>query len=185
MPSKRPARQLCPLCTYDDTVEVFLSGETWQMTCTASTHPPYTWTPREPTDRCRFGPDGVGGELGVYDDLLACAEEGFSEYGVIEYRYWIRNPTAYRKLVGMYGHTAIEGTQYSASAFLARALSLLARKGLVYDRWVPATGRWQYNGTTGGYGPVGTTEDDTCLSWGQFATETLKVSPGDWPPLAN
>jgi hypothetical protein len=125
-------------------------------------------------------------ELGVYDDLLHCVAEGFPEHGVLEYRFWQLAPTTYTTLVETYGHKYLtEGLSYSASAFLARALSQLAGEELIFGTLVPATGRWEYNGRTGGYGPKGTSGSDPCLSWEQFAGHTLGINPEEWPPLAD
>jgi hypothetical protein len=95
-------------------------------------------------------------------------------------------PTTYTTLVETYGHKYLtEGLSYSASAFLARALSQLAGEELIFGTLVPATGRWEYNGRTGGYEPKGTSGSDPCLSWEQFAGHTLGINPEEWPPLAD
>ena len=126
-----------------------------------------------------------GEDLGVYDDLLRCAALGLAEHGVVEYRFWEQAPETYKTLVEMYGHKYLtEGLRYSASAFLARALSQLATERLIYGTIVPATGRWAYNGRTGAYGPKGTDRSEHCLSWEEFATGVLGISSEDWPPLS-
>lgn len=185
MPAPKPAHQVCPVCGYDDDVTAGLVDGTWVISCTAPKHAPWVWTPSDQFAREGTERTGVGEDLGVYDHLLAAADQGFAEHGVLEYRYWERTPATYRKLVDMYGHKYLtEGLRYSASAFLARALSQLASEGLIYGTLVPATGRWSYNGRSGGYGPLATTETDHCLSWVEFATKTLGVSPEAWPPLS-
>ena len=60
--------------------------------------------------------------------------------------------------------------------------TVVERRGRCRESRAPATGYWHYNGTTGAYGPAGTTESETVLSWAQFAS-TLGVEPGDWPLL--
>ena len=121
----RPARQVCPLCAIDDEVELTSEGpDMWVFVCHRG-HPaqPYQWTPTAHT----VAPPGrtaVGDDLGVYEALLACVHgDERVEYGVVEYRYAERSPAEYAKLVEKYGHRWLGETVYSASVFLAHALS--------------------------------------------------------------
>jgi hypothetical protein len=85
----------------------------------------------------------------------------------------------------MSGHKYLtQGLKCSASAFPARALSQLASEGLIFGTVVPATGRWSYNVRIGGYGRIGTSEADRCLSWSAFAFRTLGVESEEWPLLS-
>jgi hypothetical protein len=184
MPKPRPPKQVCPLCASDDEVTRSLIDEVWVFRCDASrdTHP-YEWRPHDIPEAPLYGEEGVGAELGVYDDLLAIANEGFAEYGVLEYRFWKRVPQTYRTLVDRYGHTAFGPARYTASAFLAGSLALLWKEELIYGTSSRATGYWSYNERIGAYGPVGTSETADPLSWERFATVTLHTDPYDWPPL--
>jgi len=164
----------------------FVDGE-WVASCESDRHMPYEWRPAgQSQSQVQSGLSthfGLGEELGIYDALLGCIHGGFAEYGVIEYRYSQDNPDDYATLVERYGHRALAPTQYSASVYLSRQLGQMWRDGRIAGRWAPATGYWAYNGQIGAYGPAGTPESAGCLSWAEFATSTLGVDPGDWPPL--
>lgn len=184
MPTTRPARQLCPLCVHEDEVTVEFIDDEWVMACESQRHMPIEWRPREQYQNSRTGRSGLGEELGVYEDLLACVHGRSVEYGIVEYRYSERNPETYKALVVRYGHKALAPTKYSASVFLSRALGQLWREGLIAGFWAPATGYWRYNGVTGAYGDKGTPQSDGYISWAEFAVSNLGVPAGDWPPLA-
>lgn len=185
MAPPKPAHQVCPICAFDDDVETLLAADEWVMTCRNQKHPLFEWRPKDQGAKPGSYRTGVGEELGVYDDLLACVCDGFAEYGVIEHRYSKRVPEAYQFLVTRYGHTAKAPSHYTASAFLGGALGQLWREALVEGVWGPATGYWSYNGRVGSYAPSGTPEDSHILSWEHFAEKTLGVDPYDWPPLGH
>lgn len=180
--SNRPARQLCPLCGRDDDVTLVHVDGLWVMSCADRQHLPFEWRPKEQHARPGSYRTGIGEELGVYDDLLACVHGGLAEYGVIEQRFSVQAPRTYRHLVDRYGHTAQGPSRYTASAFLGGALGALWREGSVDGVWGPATGYWSYNGQVGAYAPTGTAEDGPILSWVEHAVR-LGCAPGDWPPL--
>lgn len=183
MAGAKPPSQVCSLCGFDDDVTAELATGEWVMRCTATSHPPWEWRPKTQEPVRGRGRSGVAEELGVYDELLRCVEDGYAETGLIEYRYSQRAPSTYEDLVRRYGHTAHGRQQYSASAFLATALRALWDEELVFSATMPATGYWSYNGRTYAYGPLGTDPEDVPLSWAEFAETTLGVSALDWPPL--
>jgi len=158
-------------------------GDEWVVTCASQTHPPMEWRPKEQYKATGTYRTGIGEELGVYDDLLACVHDGFAEYGVIEYRFARHAPDTYRVLVDRYSHTALGPAGYSTSAFLGGALGQLWREDVIAGFWTLASGYWSYNGGISAYGPAGTPESDGCLTWAEFAVSNLDVDPGDWPPL--
>lgn len=179
----RPARQICPVCGLDDDVLLTGVGVEWIMTCSNPRHPLYEWRPTEQARGLHTYRSGIGEELGVYDDLLACVTEGLAEYGVIEHRFAERARDTYDTLVRRYGHTALGPSRYTASSFLGGALGQLWREDLVTGLWGPATGYWAYNGQVGAYGPAGTPESERILTWALFAEETLGLDPASWPAL--
>lgn len=178
----RPDRQVCPICGHDDEVELQHVVDEWIFTCGSTRHVPYEWRPKTDPGLMTYR-NGLGQELGVYDDLLECLSAGITEYGVIEYRFSQRAPKSYAYLVERYGHRAIKPKSYTASAFLGGALGQLWREELLDGLWVPATGYWSYNGKVGAYSRPGTPDDADLLSWERFAADTLGVDPRDWPPL--
>lgn len=180
----QPARQICPICAYDDDVVVQKVDDEWVMTCDSPAHPPIEWRPAAQFQKTMTYRTGIGEELGVYDTLLECLMPGLSEYGVIEYRFFETDPVTYKHLISRYGHTAIGGSRYTTSAFLGGALGQLWREGSVTGTWGPATGYWTYNQTVGTYGPAGTPVDSPILSWASYASDTLGADPATWPPLA-
>lgn len=178
--------EVCPRCVSSDEIEETISPDgVTQLTCTSDAHEPYTWAKYvEPEGRPAR--DGIGEELGVYDDLplLLRNDEPVVEYGVVEHRYALAHPAEYRQLVDRYGHTAREPSRYTASAFLAKALGQLSREGALVFRSVPATGRWSYNGQISGWCQPGTTAEtsDEVLSWEAFA-RSEGIDPESWPVL--
>jgi hypothetical protein len=178
----QPARQVCPLCGFDDDVEVLFAADEWIFSCVNRGHPRYEWRPVVAAADVTYR-SGVGEEWGVYDTLLGCLGDGWSEYGVLEHRFAERSREAYDFLVRRYGHTALAQTKYSASAFLGGALGQLFREGAIRGRWGKATGYWRYNGQIGTYAPLATADEASVLLWEDFATDTLAVSPLDWPAL--
>ncbi len=184
MTTPRPPRQVCPLCGFDD-VTVELVDESWVMTCLDQSHPPFEWRPTEHAATVGTYRSGIGQELGIYDDLLECVVGGMAEYGVIEHRYATQFPSTYKRIVDRYGHTALGPTRYSTSSFLGGALGQLWREGNVAGMWATATGYWSYNGRVGAYGTTTavTQNNPEVLTWADFATDSLSVSPLDWPAL--
>jgi hypothetical protein len=184
-PPKRPTRQVCALCGSDDFVTLGSDGpDLWKFTCTGTHHyEPYVWQPT--AERvAAVGRSGMGEDLGVYDDLLACVAAGERvEYGIVEHRFALRSPSTYRQLVETYGHTSIAPTNYSASSFLARALGQLSREGLLQLGESPATGFWSYNGTISSWGQPGEPETTPLYSWASFAAEN-DFDPTEWPATA-
>jgi hypothetical protein len=171
--SARPANQVCPICGYDDDVEIILAGDEWVMTCASRSHPPFEWRPKDQCYKPLSLRTGIGEELGVHG----------AEFGIVEYRFWERAPKTYLILVERYGHTVYGPSRYSTSAFLGGALGQLWRKQLVDGVSVSATGYWSYNGTVGAYARKGTPHETPITSWQDFALGTLGVDPLDWPPL--
>ena len=183
MTPARPANQVCPICAYDDDVDIVLANDEWVMTCTSCSHPPFEWRPTEQYYKQLSPRSGIEEELGVYDILLECVDGSFAEFGIIEYHIWERAPRTYTILAERYGHTAYGPSKYTASAFLGGALGQLWRERLVDGVWGPATGYWSYNGVVGAYARMGTPHDTPIASWQDFARTTLRLDPDDWPPL--
>jgi hypothetical protein len=184
--SAKPANQVCPICGYDDDVETILADDEWVMTCESHNHPPFEWRPKEQYRKpLSGGRTGIGEELGVYADLLDCVDDGFAEFGIVEYRFWERAPKTYTILVERYGHTVYGPSKYTTSKFLGGALGQLWRERLVDGVWAPATGYWSYNRVVGAYARMGTPHDTPITSWQDFALGTLGVDPLDWPPLGH
>src|SRR4051794_23894099 len=104
--TSKPARQVCPICAYDDIEVVKTADDEWVMICGDSNHPPYEWRPTV-AKSALSGRSGIAQELGVYDDLLECVVDGVAEYGVIEYRFSQLAPETYRTLLRRYGHRAL------------------------------------------------------------------------------
>lgn len=178
--------EVCPLCAETESIETELSPDGITMlTCDGQGHGLYTWAkyiePEGLPSR-----DGIGEELGVYEDLPALIkpDEPVVEYGVVEHRYAMANPVAYQTLVDRYGHTALAPSTYTASAFLAKALGTLSREGALVFRSVPTTGRWKYNGSISGWCLPGTpaADSDEVLSWAEFARAN-DMEPETWPAL--
>ncbi|HEY0467030.1 MAG TPA: hypothetical protein VGC79_22665 [Polyangiaceae bacterium] len=181
--TSKPARQLCPICAFDDAVETFRVDDDWVMTCSDESHPPFEWRPTVHAAVTGTFRSGVGVELGVYDDLLECVGPGFTEYGIIEHRFAERSPAAYRTLVDRYGHRAISPTKYSASSFLGGALGQLWREELLGGEMAKASGYWSYLSKVGWYAPAGTAPDAARLTWATFATDELGIDPDAWPSV--
>ncbi len=164
MTPARPANQVCPICAYDDDVDIVLADDEWVMTCTSRSHPPFEWRPTEQYYKQLSPRSGIGEDLGVYDVLLECVDGSFAEFGVIEYHFWERdrgrtpfwwNATATR-------HTGPASTPHLH--FRAGALGQLWRERLVDGVWGPATGYWSYNGVVGAYARMGTPHQPPLLS---------------------
>src|SRR5688572_29849951 len=96
---EKPGHQVCPMCGYDDDITEHLVDDEWVMTCQNRSHPLFEWRPKSVATGLTSYRSGLGEELGVYDDLLACVDGVLSEYGVIEYRFAERSRQAYDFLV--------------------------------------------------------------------------------------
>src|SRR5581483_10281595 len=134
---------VCQLCALDDYLSfTSLPDSAWQVICSGSSHPPWTWIATAEAKTLDVG-SGIAAELGVEDKLLQCLrnEGKYEEYGIVEYRFGVAHPKEYSELVDLYGHTALPGAhRYTASAFLARILGLLLEYGEVGSVWGPGTG---------------------------------------------
>lgn len=176
--------EVCPRCAETDDIERSTTPDAVTLlTCHNPRHAPFTW-PEYVEPEGTQGREGLGEELGIYEDLPATlrADEPVVEYGILEYRYALAHPSEYGQLIDRYSHTALGPTKYSASAFLARALGQLSREGTVVFRAVKATGRWSYNGDISGWCLPGTPAEssDEILSWGDFAVSN-GLDPESWP----
>lgn len=183
MSDPKPPRQVCQICGFDDDVETLKRDDDWVMICSGPDHPPYEWQPKKHSSSVGSWRTGIGEELGVYDSLLQCVTLEICEYGVIEHRFSEVDPAVYKHLVDRYGHRATNPSKYTASSFLGGALGQLWREELVTGIWGPTTGYWKYNSGVGCYAQPETDEKSPILSWATYATETLHVSPLDWPAL--
>ena len=68
--SPKPARQICPIHTYDDDVKTSKVDD-WVMVSEEESHPPFEWPASVPLSPRPDLRSGIGVELGgVYDDLL-------------------------------------------------------------------------------------------------------------------
>jgi hypothetical protein len=75
---------------------------------------------------------GLAQDLGLDTELpaaLAALRSGWFEYGLVERSYAQRQPHGFARMVQQWGHTAIAHKQYTASAYIARVLGQLGRKG--------------------------------------------------------
>lgn len=184
---KRPNRQVCQLCGIDEEVTVGSEGpDMWVFTCTARNQhhgADHVWRPTLEVS-IPAGRNGIGQELGVYDDLGACvlANERV-EYGVVEFRYAMRNPTAYRELVERYGHVSLGlgGRRYSASMFLAHALDQLDREGILRWSSTIGTGYWNYLTTVSAWEQRKDCPPTPLTSWVDFAL-AMGSDPSTWTP---
>lgn len=165
-------RQVCHFHTDEDVAGVLLNKDGgYAFACERTTgHPTageYRWfSAPEPPDVP--GISGLADELGLQVELpaaIATQNGRWVEYGVVEAAYAAANPVDYRLLVERYGHTAIQPTQYSASAFVAATLGRLSRSGEVLFRHGPATGRWAYNGQISWWAIAPEPAGDAMTSW--------------------
>jgi hypothetical protein len=146
------SRQFCPVHTDEDIAGVRLIDDgAYEFTCPRRDgHPvpgPYTWMQAAPPPDLKEI-SGLAAELGLDVELPHAIGQypgRWVEYGVVEHAYATANPKDFAMLVERYGHTAIAGARYSASAFLASTLGNLSRTGHVLYHNGPATGRWDYN----------------------------------------
>lgn len=146
-------RQVCPFHS-DEDVSGTPTGNDGSVVfrCDLSRgHPEpgsYSWVQSpEPPDQRGIG--GLAEALRLDIELpsaLARYPNQWVEYGVLEAAYAASNPADFGELVQRYGHTAIEATRYSASAYLSFTLGRLSTGGSILFHVGPATGRWSYNG---------------------------------------
>ena len=127
---------------------------------------------------------GIGAELGVYDDVFLCLSRGepWLEHGIVEHRYKERCPAAYRTMIDRWGHTIQGPRRYSVTAFLTRAWSQLASDGVLAAQTGPATGLYRHTPTTKILYwalPPGPDAKRT-QTWADFAAD-LGISPDEWP----
>ena len=174
----RPARQVCPLCGSDDAIEVeTLAPGAWRYTCgnerRHGARGPWSWIGREVSSPEEDVVEGKAAELGLYDDLPRClvAGEPFVEYGIVEYRYSKLRPSTYKRLIDDYGHTRQGPKKYTASAFIASALSRLADLSELTFFVGPATGYWSYNSTISYWALAPGPEESARLTYQEFATQ--------------
>jgi hypothetical protein len=113
---------------------------------------------------------------------LACVDATAVEYGVVEWRFAARSPSAYRTLVKEYGHRSIAPTTYSASMFLAHALGQLEREGLLEKGWTAGSGCWDYLTRVSAWATKGVPMT-TVVSWEAWAKEQ-QLAPRPWAPPA-
>jgi hypothetical protein len=189
--SKRPARQICPICQVDESIFTETIGPSlWRYTCTRSCRQhaePYSWlgsTRDAPFDE-ELGYNKAE-ELGLPNDLLTCLQHGepFVEYGVVEYRYaTVANPEVYKQLVEDYGHTALGPKKYTASAFIASTLGRMLREDLVAYKPGRATGFWSYNSDIS-FWSLQPLSHSRPMTFATFAAEQ-GFDPKTWPPLAS
>jgi hypothetical protein len=186
----RPGRQVCPLCATDDDVTMDnVDVDVWEFVCSGPSHAePFQWKPRTSapasTPPRRAQPErrqeSRAAELGVFGDLLACVHAGeWVEYGVVEYRYALRTPDAYSELVDEFGHRSIAPSEFTVSAFLARALGQLAEEDKLQLRKEPGTGYWSYLRRVSYWAVPGAPPADV-LTWEAFATAE-GLDPTGWP----
>jgi hypothetical protein len=142
-----------------------------QFTCTRTKgHPtegPYTWL-HVPTSPGLDEMSGLASDLGLDVELpkvLAQYAGHWVEYGVVEQLYAERNPKDFAMLVERYGHTAIHGKTYTATAFLVHTLGNLSRHGSVLLHSGPATGRWNYTSKISWWSLPPRTESDSAPVW--------------------
>lgn len=174
-PPPRPIRQVCPLCSRDDSINIEPIGPgLWRYTCSNTRHPNgvYSWESTA-TDRVeKPAAEGKAAQLGLYDDLPRCLvpNEPFVEYGIVEYRYSVLRRDVYQQLIRDYSHTRIERNKpYTASVFIASALGWLADHEETLYRVGPATGHWAYNERISYWAlPAG---GSAMLTWEEFARQ--------------
>ncbi len=174
-PPRRPARQVCPLCSRDDRIEIEAIGPAlWRYTCWNDRHPrgAYVWQATATERVNQPAMEGKTAELGLYEDLPRCLVQGeaYVEYGVVEHRYGELRPQVYQRLIADYSHTRIERNKpYTASVFIALALGRLADLGDVLYRVGPATGYWTYNEVISYWAlPPGPEDADNPVTWERF-----------------
>ena len=149
-------RQVCPMCANDDVQMISLGPGLSQFTCNrAKKHlngESYVWqgTSEGPLSESQgAGPIPISD---VREALLSCLKPGepWLEYGIVEERYRTTATQDFEILREEYGHRILgppSTSQFTASAYLARALGDLREFGQVAHLTGKATGPWAYNST--------------------------------------
>jgi hypothetical protein len=182
---QRPKRSVCSLCVLnDDAITTLHLGDgVWQHTCRGPGHTePRVWQEESEAGVDELALEGLTLEWRLYDDLPKCLVpgEGFVEYGVVEHRYKLLNPSRYSFLVDRYGHTRQGPKNYTATSFIAGALGRLGRRGDLDAKFGDAaTGYWSYNRTIS-YWMLPKSAAHKCrTTWEEFA-HANGLDPADW-----
>jgi hypothetical protein len=149
--------QVCPFCGIDEFVSsIPLGPGFFEFICSRSgNHPgrkPYEWRGTSMVDADAGGGQGPVPIRDVREALLECVREGeaWVEYGIVEERYAKTAPQDFLILREEYGHRNLgprKNPQFTASAYLGRALGDLRETGRLAHMTGKATGAWAYNGT--------------------------------------
>lgn len=178
------AKQVCPLCSFDDDVELVgrIDGVTTLVCQAARDDHPYRWEVT-PGGFVHTTGNQLAREIGLYENLLEVVDshDRYLEHGIIEYRYAIAHPKSYELLVKHHGHTALGSSGYSASNYIGKTLGSMCDRRLQGIE-VKATGYWSYNGRVWAYAPTPGPSDGAVLQWDEYA-RSIDVGPDDWPPL--
>ncbi len=175
--------QVCPFHADEGIHGVPLHDEakTEVFACRRQGHPrpgPWIWSfvPEPPH---AAGASGLAAALGLHVELPAALSSypgQWVEYGLVERAYAQAHPEDFRKLVRRHGHTHLAPSQYTASAYLARTLGELSRRGNVLFRPGRGTGRWSYNSDISYWALPPEPNWDDRLSWEQAAVEVDYLS---------
>jgi hypothetical protein len=119
--------------------------------------------------------------LGLYDDLPLCLRAGdpWVEHGIVEHRYKLLRPKIYGQLLRDYSHAAIAPKDYTASSFLAGALSRLSKDGVLGRIGGRATGYWRYLRGVSYWALLPEPPADERLTWKDFAISE-GLDPDNW-----
>lgn len=97
---------------------------------------------------------------------------GWIEYGLVERAYALANPDDWAALLARYDHTHFHegepghgGLKYTASKYLARSLSGLAKRGELSLKKAPGTGRWAFDNPISHFAPPDVTPGAKTCSW--------------------
>jgi len=177
--------EVCPFHGDEGVSGVPLGDEagTVAFECDRSGHPepgPFRWS-RVPEPPAVPGMSGLAAELGLDSELpAAVASYGgrWVEYGLVERAYALAHPAGFQRLLDAYGHTHLQPSQYTASAYIARTLGDLSRLGTVLFHTGRGTGRWSYNSDIS-YWAVAPEPD-----WGDHLTWAASGFDVDYIPTA-
>lgn len=178
-------RQVCPLCAYEDYIDVLDTDReagTIDYRCENPECLGFSWRSSR-TAPSFDGRTGIAAEFGVYDDLLECVgpDDPWLEHGIIEYRYARLRPQIYlNEFIPRWGHTCLGPRRYTVSAFLASTLGSLVRSGDLAWKGGPATGYWSYNHGSSYWTRRSASLPERRITWEEFASST-GVDPYDWP----
>lgn len=126
------------------------------------------------------GATGLAAELGLEVELraaLGTLPRQWVEYGLVERAYAVQRPDDFARIVEKYGHVAIAPARYTASAYVARVLGVLSRRGQLLYRRGEATGWWGYNGNISWWALAPEPNWEDRISWVETGNETDYV-PG-------